>query len=80
MLSILAVGGASLMTLFQFVELLQRYGVKMPLGVNSWLLALVSTLGYLYLGWYYAAWGQVLLCGFSTIIIGAIIYKDAHAI
>lgn len=75
-LSLLAAGLAALMTLFQFAELLQRYGVKLPLGANSWLLALVSTLGYGYMGWYYEAWGQVILCALSTLIIGMIIWKD----
>jgi hypothetical protein len=66
------------MTIFQFAELLGRYGVKLPMGCNSWLLALLSTLGYLYLGWYSELWGQVILCMMSTMIITLIIYKDGR--
>lgn len=72
----LAVLLASSMSLFQFAELLGRYGIKMPMGASSWLLALLSTIGYGYLGWYYEAWGQVALCALSTIIISLIIWKD----
>lgn len=75
--SIVAVVLAGLMTLFQFAELLQRYGVRMPLGCSSWLLALLSTVGYGYMGWYYEAWGQVILCLASMTIIGLIIRKDS---
>lgn len=78
MLSWPAVLLASSMTLFQLAELLKRMGYKMPLGCSSWLLALLSTIGYGYMGWSHADMGQVALCSFSTIIIMLIIWKDGE--